>query len=151
MSKEEGKLTAAAILFCVKDDFREAATNNTDEGIPLQLPPPLTELLLGMAGGGEDDAQQFGSAEEDDEEELPASLSDEEEEEPRRGCLRFFVEKRRVRTEQLGAGGTGVFHRKNAASKGSIFAQFKGFVVGLCARRVENQDAEGVARPSVVA
>ena len=89
MSKEEGKLTAAAILFCVKDDFREAATNNTDEGIPLQLPPPLTELLLGMAGGGEDDAQQFGSAEDDDEEELPASLPDEEEEEPRRipeGC-----------------------------------------------------------------
>src|SRR6059058_11193 len=68
----------------------------------------------------------------------------------RRG-FRFAAEMKRVCAEKIGVERGGSFHRECAAGKTSVFAQLESFVVRLGARRIENQDAEGVARPAVIA
>ena len=68
----------------------------------------------------------------------------------RRG-FRFAAEMQRVRAEKIGVESGGSFHGECAAGKTSVFAQLESFVVRLRARRIENQDAEGVARPAVIA
>src|SRR2546430_8178758 len=68
----------------------------------------------------------------------------------RRG-FRFAAEMQRVCAEKIGVERDGSFHGECAAGKTSVFAQLESFVVRLGARRIENQDAEGVARPAVIA
>src|SRR5438874_7974067 len=68
----------------------------------------------------------------------------------RRG-FRFAAEMQRVCAEKIGVERGGSFHGECAAGKTSVFAQLESFVVRLGARRIENQDAEGVARPAVIA
>src|SRR2546429_109738 len=70
---------------------------------------------------------------------------------PRRGGPRFVVKQQRVRAGQLGTPGSGIFDAEDAAGKSGIFAQLESLIVGLRARRIKNQNAESVTRPTVVA
>src|ERR1700747_2042207 len=70
---------------------------------------------------------------------------------PRRGGPRFVVKHQRVRAGQLATPGSEIFDAEDAAGKSGIFAQLESLIVGLRARRIKNQNAESVTRPTVVA
>src|ERR1700694_2598734 len=47
--------------------------------------------------------------------------------------------------------GSGILHGEGAAGETGVFLQFQSFVICVGARRIEEQDAESVAGPAVVA
>src|SRR5689334_2096721 len=65
--------------------------------------------------------------------------------------FRFVAEMQRVRPEKIGVESGGVFQGEYTAGKTRVFAQLQSLVICLRAGRIENQDAERVARPAIVA
>ena len=74
-----------------------------------------------------------------------------DEQKPGRRSFRLAIQSQCVGTEKLGVVRRRVLHGKGAAGKAGIFVQLEGFIVRVRAGRIENQNAESVARPAVVA
>ncbi len=68
------------------------------------------------------------------------------------GAGRVLAQQRqRIRAEKFSFIGPRVFHSVSAAGESGVFAQLEGFVIGVSARRIKDQDTKGVARPAIVA
>src|SRR5438128_1179818 len=65
--------------------------------------------------------------------------------------VRLALQRQGIGAEKLGFVWRGILYGEDATGKSGVFPQFENFVIGVSAMRIKNHDAEGVARPAIVA